>query len=312
MPSETIVIAGGGPAGLAAAIYAGRAGVAPLVLEGVAPGGQLAQAARIENYPGFPEGIGGAELAAAMRAQAERCGARFRFGEELASVRLAPDGSVAAAVTDSDEDVETAAIVAATGTAPRRLGLPAERRLAGRGVSYCATCDGAFFRGRAVAVAGLGAPALRAALYLAPLCASVTLLPVGGGTPPRALLSQALALPNVRLDEGASAIEDLLEGDGRRLRAALVRDDGGAAREVPCDGLFVELGAEPSLAWADDRVVRAPDGRPVADPRGATSVPGLFVAGDLCEGFLRQVATAVASGAVAATAALRYVRARPA
>lgn len=310
MPSEKIVIAGGGPAALAAAIYAGRAGASPVVLEGVAPGGQLAQADRIENYPGFPDGVGGAELAAAMRAQAERCGARFRFGEELASFRTAPDGSVAAAVTDGDELLETAAIVAATGTAPRRLGLPAERRLAGRGVSYCATCDGAFFRGRAVAVAGLGAPALRAALYLAPICASVAILPVGGGTPPRTLLAQARALPNVRFEESAAAIEDLLEGDGRRLRAALVRDTSGAAREIPCDGLFVALGAEPSLAWADDRVAREPDGRPRADALGATNVPGLFVAGDLSEGFLRQVATAVASGAVAATAALRYVRAR--
>lgn len=308
---EKIVIAGGGPAGLAAAIYAGRAGAAPLVLEGVAPGGQLAQAARIDNYPGFPDGIGGAELAAAMRAQAERCGARFRFGEELASFQLGDDGAVAAAVTDGDEVVETAAIVAATGTAPRKLGLDAERRLAGRGVSYCATCDGAFFRGRAVAVAGLGAPALRAALYLAPLCASVAVLPVGGGTPPRTLLAQARALPNVRFDDAAE-IADLLEGDGRRLRAALVRDASGATREVPCDGLFVELGAEPALGWADARVAREADGRLGVDAQGATGVPGLFAAGDAVAPFLRQVCTAVASGAVAATAALRYLRSRPA
>ena len=307
---EKIVIAGGGPAALAAAIYAGRAGAAPLVLEGVAPGGQLAQADRIENYPGFPDGIGGAELAAAMRAQAERCGARFRFGEELASFRTAPDGAVCAAVTDADEPIGAAAIVAATGTAPRRLGLESERRLAGRGVSYCATCDGAFFRGHAVAVAGIGAPALRAALYLAPLCASVTILPVGGDAPPRTLLAQARALPNVRFDQ-AAAIADVLGAEERRVRGVAVRDAGGATREIPCDGLFVALGAEPSLAWADDRVAREPDGRPRADARGATNVPGLFVAGDLAEGFLRQVATAVASGAVAATAALRYLRSRP-
>lgn len=309
---EKLVIAGGGPAALAAAVYAGRAGVSPLVLEGVAPGGQLAQAARIDNYPGFPDGIGGAELAAAMRAQAERCGARFRFGEELVSFQVGDDGAVAAAVTDGGEIVECGAIVAATGTAPRRLGLPAERRLAGRGVSWCATCDGAFFRGRAVAVAGIGAPALRAALYLAPLCASVTVLPVGGGTPPRALLAQARALPNVRFDEGAAEIADLLEGDGRRLRAALVRDAAGATREVPCDGLFVELGAEPALGWADGRVAREPDGRLRLDAQGGTNVPGLFAAGDVAAPFLRQVCTAVASGAVAATAALRHLRSRPA
>ncbi|MBQ9727659.1 MAG: FAD-dependent oxidoreductase [Kiritimatiellae bacterium] len=307
---EKIVIAGGGPAGLSAAIYAARAGVSPLVLEGVAPGGQLAQAGRIDNYPGFPDGIGGAELAAAMRAQAGRLGARFRFGEELASFQVAAGGAVAAAVTDGGDIVETAAIVAATGTAPRRLGLDSERRLAGRGVSYCATCDGAFFRGRAVAVAGIGAPALRAALYLAPLCASVTVVPVGGGTPPRTLLAQARALPNVRFEDGAARIEELREGDGRRLRAAVVRDAAGAAREIPCDGLFVELGAEPSVAWAGDRVPREADGRLRVAARGATGVPGLFAAGDAVEPFLRQVCTAVASGAVAATAALRYLRAR--
>lgn len=307
---EKIVVAGGGPAGLAAAVYAARAGVRPLVLEGVAPGGQLAQAGRIENYPGFPEGIGGAELAAAMRAQAERLGARFRFGEELASFRVAEDGAVAAAVTDGDEVLETAAIVAATGTVPRKLGLDAERRLAGRGVSYCATCDGAFFRGREVAVAGAGAPALRAVQYLAPLCASVAVLPVGGGTPPQTLLAQVRALPNVRFEEDAAQVADLLE-DGGRLRAALVRDAAGAEREIPCDGLFVELGAEPSLAWTGGRVPRGPDGR-LADDRGATRVPGLFLAGDAAEPFLRQVCTAVASGAVAATSALRYLRAREA
>ena len=308
---ETIVIAGGGPAGLAAAIYAGRAGAAPLVLEGVAPGGQLAQADRIENYPGFPDGVGGAELAAAMRAQAERAGARFRFGEELASFRTDEAGAVAAAATDGGEEIETRALVAATGTTPRKLGLPAERRLAGRGVSWCATCDGAFFRGRPVAVAGGGAHALRAALYLAPLCESVAILPVGGGEPPAALLSRVRALPNVRIEEGATAVADLAEEEGaRRLRGVVVRGADGATREIPCAGLFVELGNEPALGWADGRVARGADGRPLAE-RGATNVPGLFVAGDVAEGFLRQVATAVASGAVAATSALRYLNARP-
>lgn len=307
---EKIVIAGGGPAGLAAAIYAGRAGAAPLVLEGVAPGGQLAQADRIENYPGFPDGVGGAELAAAMRAQAGRCGARFRFGEELASFRTDAAGAVAAAVTDGGEEIATQTLVAATGTTPRKLGLPAERRFAGRGVSYCATCDGAFFRGRPVSVAGGGAHALRAALYLSPLCERVVLLPVGGGEPPAALLERVRALPNVRIESDAAAIADLAEDPGsRRLRGVVVRDAAGATREIPCAGLFVELGNEPALAWADDRVARGPDGRPVLD-RGATNVPGLFVAGDVAEGFLRQVATAVASGAVAATAALRHLNAR--
>ena len=301
---ERMVIAGGGPAGLSAAIYAARAGLAPVVLEGAAPGGQLGQLERVDNYPGFAGGIGGADLALAMRAQAERFGARLLPGEEAASLAAEPGGPLAIG-TAGGETLRARTLVVATGTRPRRLGVPGEAAFEGRGVSYCATCDGAFFKGREVAVAGGGPEAFGAALYLARLCSKVTLL-VPDGAP---AVVAARANPAVEIREGARVLEVL--GEGRAVRALRVADAAGAESERPVAGLFVALGAGPALDWTGGLLAREPDGRLRAGPDGATSMPGVFAAGDVAEPALRQVATAVAGGAVAATSALRFLNANP-
>ena len=305
-----MVVAGGGPAGLSAAIYAARAGLAPVVLEGAAPGGQLAQIERIDNYPGFAEGVGGADLALAMRAQAERLGARLRPGDEAASLAVLPDGSLAIG-TAGGETLRARTLVVATGTRPRRLGVPGEAAFEGRGVSYCATCDGAFFKGREVAVAGGGPEAFGAALYLARLCPRVTILfpepePAARGP----AVDAVRANPAIGIRAATRVLEVL--GEGRAVRALRVADAAGAEGELPVAGLFVALGAGPALDWTGGLLAREPDGRLRAGPDGATSVPGVFAAGDVAEPRLRQVATAVAGGAVAATAAIRYLSEHPA
>ena len=306
--TERIAVAGGGPAGLSAAIYAARAGLAPVVLEGAVPGGQLGQLERVDNYPGFAGGIGGADLALAMRAQAERFGARLRPGEEAVSLAAAPDGALEIG-TSGGETLRARTLVVATGVRPRRLGVPGEAAFEGRGVSYCATCDGAFFKGRGVAVAGGGPEAFGAALYLARLCSKVTLLvPDGAPAADARVVAAARANATVEIREGARVLEVL--GEGRAVRALRVAE-GGAERELPVAGLFVALGAGPALDWTGGLLAREPDGRLRAGPDGATSVPGVFAAGDVVEPALRQVATAVAGGAVAATSAIRYLNANP-
>lgn len=306
---ERMVIAGGGPAGLSAAIYAARAGLAPVVLEGAAPGGQLGQLERIDNYPGFAEGVGGADLALAMRAQAERFGARLRPGEEAASLAAEPGGPLAIG-TAGGETLRARTLVVATGTRPRRLGVPGEAAFEGRGVSYCATCDGAFFKGREVAVAGGGPEAFGAALYLARLCSRVLLLvPDAAPAADPRVVAAARANAAVEVRQGARVLEVL--GEGRAVRAVRVADAAGAESERPVAGLFVALGAGPALDWTGGLLAREPDGRLRAGPDGATSLPGVFAAGDVAEPALRQVATAVAGGAVAATSAIRFLNANP-
>ena len=303
-PIEKMVIAGGGPAGLTAAVYAGRAGIAPLVLEGVAPGGQLAQLEKIDNYPGFPKGVSGFELAQAMREQAERFGARFRPGEELAAIEAGPDGALAAVTTDGGERIAARTLVAATGTRPRRLGVPGEDAFSGRGVSYCATCDGAFFKGREVAVAGGGAEALGAALYLARLCSKVRLV-FPEAEPSGAAAAVAAVRANDRIETlSGTTVREVL-GEGRAMRALRVANAAGE-REISVAGLFVALGSGPATDWAGGLLEFEPDGR-LRTRGGATSLPGVFAAGDVCAPFLRQVVTAAADGCVAATAAVRFL-----
>lgn len=302
---EKIVVAGGGPAGLAAALYAARAGAAPLVLEGAMPGGRLGQIERIDNYPGFPDGVGGAKLALDMRAQAERFGAKF---EPDAISSLAADGGAGllSVGTLSGRTTRTRVLVVATGTSPRRLGVPGELRFEGRGVSYCATCDGAFFKDRPVAVAGGGAEAFGAALYLARLCSSVALLvpqdvPEAGG----AVVAAAAGNPKISVETGVAVAEVL---GGPRGVTGLKTVRGGAGNTLETAGLFVAMGSGPALDWDEARLLgRRADGYLETGPDGATNLAGVFAAGDVAGPNLKQVVTAAASGAVAATSALKFL-----
>lgn len=290
-----MAVVGAGPAGCTAALYAARAGLDVLVLERLGPGGQMAQTQRIENYPGFVDGIDGAALAADMKAGAERAGAIFL----LADVRSAQlTGRVKELQTDGGP-VLARTVVLATGAGPRRLGLPRENTLPG--VSYCAACDGAFFRGKDVAVVGGGNSAVGEALLLSRLCRHVTL--VHRRSTFRASAAELAALEkqdNVTFCRN-SIVTELL---GRERLTGIRLQNG---RELEISGLFVCIGRTPVSALGGEQLRRTPDGYYCADETTRTGLPGVFAAGDVREKQLRQIVTAVSDGAAAAQQAEHYL-----
>ena len=245
-------IIGGGPAGYTAALYAARAGFSVLLLEKLAPGGQMATTDVIDNYPGFPEGVSGFDLADHMKRSAERFGAVTRLAE-VQSVGLA--GPVKEIVTRK-ETLRARAVVLATGASPRELGLPGERELRGRGVSYCATCDGMFFRGQSVCVVGGGNTAVADALYLSRLCARVTLIHRRDRLRASAVYAHALeSAPNLEILWNTTVTS--LEHDDVLTGVGLTRTDTGATRTLPCAALFVAVGHVPESGLFRGQVVTA-------------------------------------------------------
>lgn len=310
-----LLVVGAGPAGLAAAVYGARAGLDTVVVERGVTGGQIATVDRVENYPGFPEGLSGAELAQRMEEQARRFGAVFLAGDAAAS-----DLDLASTLKRAAKQTARAVIIA-TGAHPRRLGVPGEDRLRGRGVSYCATCDGAFFRGRRVAVIGGGDSAVTEAVFLARLAAKVTVVHRRNrfrATP--ALADRLLALPNVEVRWNRVPVA--IEGKDK-VEALVVREvaqpggtpgatvsPGTAAQTatdevIETDGVFVYVGLDPETAFLKGKVDLDPAGYVVTDESMRTRVPRVYAAGDVRAKDLRQVVTAVAEGALAATAAER-------
>ncbi|MGN0844960.1 MAG: NAD(P)/FAD-dependent oxidoreductase [Kiritimatiellia bacterium] len=300
------LIAGGGPAGLTAALYAARAGLEPVILEGL-PGGRLQEIEKIENYPGFSEGIRGFDLAAAMRAQALRFGTVFRMGESLESLQLLPDGSFRCAI-DSGETLETRCILLATGTEPARLGIPGEDKFLGHGVSTCATCDGAFFKNKDVLVAGTEADCVAGALYLSRICRHVLVSVVSSQKPSlTAALNRARQTPDIEWLDNTVPLEILPRNDSRGVGAVRLRNPSGTF-ERAVDGVFVLLGDSPAVRPLGSLLPLGPDGGIIVNPdSGSTSIPGLFAAGDVLSGAVRQVATAVGSACTAAMGAIRYL-----
>ena len=290
-----MAVVGAGPAGCTAALYAARAGLDVLVLERLGPGGQMAQTQRIENYPGFVDGIDGAALAADMKAGAERAGAIFL----LADVRSAQlTGRVKELQTDGGP-VLARTVVLATGAGPRRLGLPQEDEL--HGVSYCAACDGAFFRGKDVAVVGGGNSAVSEALLLSRLCRHVSL--VHRRSTFRASAAELTALEkqdNVTFCRNSTVTELL----GRERLTGIRLQNG---RELEISGLFVCIGRTPVSALGGEQLRRTPDGYYCADETTRTGLPGVFAAGDVRKKQLRQIVTAVSDGAAAAQQAEHYL-----
>lgn len=290
-----MAVVGAGPAGCTAALYAARAGLDVLVLERLGPGGQMAQTQHIENYPGFPDGADGAALADGMKAGAARAGAIFL----LADVRSAQlTGRVKELQTDGGP-VLARTVVLATGAGPRRLGLPQEDELPG--VSYCAACDGAFFRGKDVAVVGGGNSAVSEALLLSRLCRHVSL--VHRRSTFRASAAELAALEkqdNVTFCRN-SIVTELL---GRERLTGIRLQNG---RELEISGLFVCIGRTPVSALGGEQLRRTPDGYYCADETTRTGLPGVFAAGDVREKQLRQIVTAVSDGAAAAQQAEHYL-----
>ena len=303
-----VAVIGAGPAGLTAALYAARAGLSCMLFERMVAGGQLGQTEHVENYPGFPEGVNGFELAFAMKQQAERFGARF-VGEEVVSVDFSKPAKVLVTAFGS---YQARTVIVATGARARKLDVPLEDALAGRGVSYCATCDGNFFRGKTVAVVGGGNTAVADAIYLSRICEKVLLVHRRDTLRATKVYHERLQeLPNVEFYWN-SQVKGLVAEDGKLagLRIEQTSEDGAPRMlTVSAAGLFVAVGTQPNSEFLRDALELSEKGYVVAGETGATSVPGVFAAGDVRAKSLRQVVTAAGDGAVCAEQASAYLAA---
>ncbi len=301
-----IIVVGGGPAGLTAAIYALRASKSVTVIEKDAFGGQITHSPKVENIPGFEE-ITGIEFAERLVDQALAQGAEMEAAEVTAIRRQA--GGTFLAVTE-DGTFEGRAVILATGARHRLLGLADEESYVGNGVSFCAVCDGAYYRGRDVAVIGGGNSALQEALLLADLCQKVTVVQnLAFLTGEEKLAEQLRARPNVEILYSTLAAKYLgTPADG--ITGLVVRSESGEERTIPADGVFVAVGLEPQNAPFADWIALDARGYADSDEGCATVTPGIFVAGDCRSKRIRQVTTAAADGAVAALAACDWINAQ--
>lgn len=295
-----IIIIGGGPAGLTAAVYARRAGKSVLVLEKGTFGGQITWSPRVENFPGFPS-ITGVELGDKLLEQAMGQGAEVEL-EEAVGVRS--DAAGIAVFCDSGAEFRSRSLILATGAKPRMLGLAHETELLGSGVSYCAVCDGAFYKDRTVAVVGGGSSALQDALLLSETCAMVYLIHRRGEFRGEQRLAEALdKRSNVKFVLDAT-VKELLGDDALR---GVVVDKQGEQIELAVDGLFVAIGGEPDNGPFEQLLRLDEAGYADASESCTTPTPGVFVAGDCRKKTVRQLTTAVADGAVAALSAVRWL-----
>jgi thioredoxin reductase (NADPH) len=295
-----IIVIGGGPAGLTAAVYARRAGKSVLVLEKDALGGQITWSPKVENYPAVPA-VSGMDLGNRMAEQAMDMGAEVEIDEVL---RIEDFGSHKRVYGSFGTEYDARAVILAAGAKPRKLGLKREDELVGSGVGYCAVCDGAFFKGQAVAVNGGGNSALQDAVLLSDLCSRVYLVHRRGSfRGEEALADQLRGKENVEFVLNAVITE--LKGDSE-LSGITVEQDG-VQREIPVSGLFVAIGHEPDLAAFADFLDRDAQGYAASDEGCLTKTEGFFVAGDCRRKKIRQVTTAAADGAVAALAACAWL-----
>jgi thioredoxin reductase (NADPH) len=299
---ERVIIIGSGPAGLTAAIYAARANLAPLVFAGYQYGGQLMFTTEVENYPGFPDGILGPELMEHFRAQAER------FGAKLENVDVTQvDFSVRPFRVWAGEDVyEADTVIVATGASARWLGVPGEERLRGRGVSTCATCDGAFFKERRIAVVGGGDSAMEEALFLTRFGSRVTVLHRRESLRASKIMAdRALAHPKIEFQFN-TAVEEVRGGEG--LERLVLRDTNtGALRDFDVDAMFVAIGHDPNTAVFEEQLELDRIGYIVSPDGVHTNVPGVFVAGDVNDVRYKQAITAAGMGCRASLEAERYL-----
>ncbi|MCE5257084.1 MAG: thioredoxin-disulfide reductase [Spirochaetaceae bacterium] len=296
-----LVIIGAGPAGLAAAQYAARANLDVLVIEEFSAGGQSLAIDKLENYPGILEPVSGFQLADMMRTQAERFGASFISASVLAVKKCDRDF----AIDTSEGSIEAGAVIVATGAKHRHIGVPGEEAFAGKGVSYCATCDGPFFRGKRIFVIGGGDSACDEAMYLAKLSDQVIMIHRKERfRAQKALASQVNANPHIHVLFNTTAVE--IKG-GKKVESILLRNVvTNETHEEPADAVFVFIGSDPQTGIVPF-VSKDKTGSILVDDHMRTSVPGLFAAGDVRVSPFRQIVTACADGAIAAHAASQYL-----
>lgn len=294
-----LIILGAGPAGLTAGIYAARGGLNAVIVESKAVGGQAALTAEIENYPGFAS-VSGYELVSLMQAQCEALGVSFVFD---APVALALEGDVKRVDTAYSGTLEARAVILATGALPRTLGVERESELMGGGVSYCATCDGAFFRGKPVAVVGGGNTAVEDALYLEKFASEVYLIHRRDALRADAILADRVKNSGVHIVW--DSVVTALDGDKKLQSVTLKNVKSGDTSSLAVNGLFVAVGQKPATEGLTG--VELDGGYIVTDSEMRTSLPGVFAAGDVRKKTLRQVVTAAADGAVAAESAIKFL-----
>jgi len=297
-----MIIIGGGPGGYSAALYAARAGMDTLVLEKLSAGGQMALTEQIDNYPGFEEGIDGYTLGEKMQAGAERFGVQTELAEVL-SLKL--DEPVKTVET-SEGTFHGRTVVLATGASPRELGVEGEKSLVGRGLNYCAACDGMFFKGKTVVLVGGGNSAAADAMILSRICEKVILVHRRDTLRATKIYHDPLMkAENVEFRWNNVVTEILAEGKVTGVRLKNVQT--GEETEVPCDGLFVSVGRKPATELVKEQLALDAGGYVIADESTKTNIPGVFAVGDVRTKALRQVVTAVADGAVAVHYAEEYL-----
>lgn len=308
---EQVIILGSGCAGLSAAVYAARAGLSPLVVEGAMPGGLITTTSEVENFPGFPDGIDGVSLVMNMRAQAEKFGARFE-SDVVERVELSAETKKLFA--SSGKIFECRALIVATGASPKLTGVKGEKELlGGNGVSTCATCDGAFFRGRSVAVIGGGDAACEEASFLTRFAAKVYLVHRRDKFRAAEIMVRRVS-ENPKIELVLSSVpEEMLADENGRARALRVRNVAtGETRDLDVQGIFVAIGHAPNTAFLAGALPLEADGTISAlrDASGVrTEIPGVYVAGDCADRLYRQAVIAAGSGARAALEAQRFLEA---
>lgn len=300
-----VIIIGSGPAGYTAAIYAARAQLNPLMIaSSVEPGGELMKTTEVENYPGFPEGLMGPDLMASFQAQAERFGTQVLF-EDVTEVDLT--GDIKIIKTGAGETYEAKAVILATGAAYRELGLPKEKELSGHGVSWCATCDGFFFRDKTIAVVGGGDSAMEEANFLTRFASKVFVIH-RKDTLKASKIMQQRSFDNPKIEFIWNSTIAELVGDGQLTGVVLENTVDGSKTDLALDGLFIAIGNDPRVWLVEHQVKLSKERFIEVDGRSSkTSLPGVFACGDVIDPTYRQAITAAGSGCVAALDAEHYL-----
>ena len=309
---ENVVIVGSGPAGYTAALYTSRADLNPLVIEGFAWGGLLQQTTDVENYPGYPDGVMGPQMMQEFRDQAERFGTRF-ITDDATKIELSKDEGGIHVVHVGGQEIRTRAVILSMGAEPKKLGVPGEDELAARGVSYCATCDAAFFRGADTIVVGGGDTAMEDATFLSKFAGKVSIVHRRPEFRASAImLDRAREIDNIELVT-PYVVESFEPGDDGALnRAVLKNTQDSSTKELPITGAFVAIGHKPNSHLVEGQLDLDEEGYVLVEGRSTrTKLPGVFAAGDLTDRVYRQAVTAAGTGCMAALDAEAYLRDTP-